>query len=58
MLILEGYSITGLIQENSQFSLYKGIRKADGVNVIIKVCHSEQSNLSDLVALQHEYEIL
>src|SRR3990167_6691682 len=59
MLTLEGYTIKELSQQSGQFSLYKGIRNADKKAVVLKVCQSDRSaSLSDIVALQHEYEIL
>jgi diguanylate cyclase (GGDEF)-like protein len=59
MLTLEGYTIKELSQQSGQFSLYKGIRNADKKPVVLKVCQSDRSaSLSDIVALQHEYEIL
>src|SRR3990167_3678872 len=58
MFTLEGYTITKLLQQGGQLSIYNGIRNADKKNVVLKVCQSDQPNLADLVALQHEYEIL
>src|SRR3990167_3308536 len=59
MLTLEGYTIKELSQQSGQFSLYKGIRNADEMPVVLKVCQSDRSAaLSDIVAIQHEYEIL
>lgn len=58
MFMLDGYSISELVQQHGRFSIYKAQRNSDQLNVILKVCHSEKSNLSDLVALQHEYQIL
>src|SRR3990167_4793797 len=59
MFTLEGYTVNELFQQSGQFSIYKGIRSADKKPVILKVCQSERSApLSNIVALQHEYEIL
>src|SRR3990167_6214130 len=58
MFTLEGYTVQELFQQSGRFSLYKGIRNADKVPVVLKVCQSDRSAaLSDIVALQHEYEI-
>jgi diguanylate cyclase (GGDEF)-like protein len=58
MFTLEGYTVQELFQQSGQFSLYKGISNADKVPVVLKVCQSDRSAaLSDIVALQHEYEI-
>jgi diguanylate cyclase (GGDEF)-like protein len=58
MFTLEGYTVNELFQQSGQFSIYKGKRNADQKNVIFKICQSDQPNLADLVALQHEYVIL
>ena len=58
MLAIDGYSVGEMLFQSSQFAIYKGIRNFDQKKIILKVCRSGQPNLTDLVTLQHEYEIL
>ncbi len=58
MFALTGYSIHELIHQSGRFAIYKANRNSDQQKVILKVCRSDQSNLTDLVTLQHEYQIL
>lgn len=58
MLALENYSIGERLYQGRRFEIYKGHRESDQQKVILKVCHSALPNFMDLVALQHEYQIL
>ncbi|KTD11120.1 inner membrane protein [Legionella gratiana] len=58
MIDIKGYKIHKIIKHATQYSLYKGTRESDQKKVIFKVCHSTQSNFTDLVAIYHEYQIL
>ncbi len=58
MLDIKGYTILGKIFQGKRYSIYRGKCKLNQKKVILKVCRSEQPNLTDLAKLHHEYQIL
>lgn len=59
MLIdLPNYTIYETIHERGQTIIYRGKRKIDNVNVIIKTLKKQSSNQKRVSRLAHEYEIL
>lgn len=55
---IKGYKIYKIIEHTKHYSLYAGMRVSDKKKLIFKICHSTQSNFTDLVAIYHEYQIL
>ncbi|MCC6552383.1 MAG: AAA family ATPase [Polyangiaceae bacterium] len=51
------YTITGTLHEGQRTRLLRGIRRADGLPVILKVLDPRRSRPRDLERLKHEYAI-
>lgn len=58
MHALEEYSIGERLYQSKRFEIFKGYKKSDQQKVILKICNTNPLHLVDLVALQHEYQIL
>ncbi|MCT7984892.1 AAA family ATPase [Laspinema sp. A4] len=57
MIELSGYQIAEEIYRNSKRVVYRGMREADGLPVILKALGTEYPSPTDIVQLHHEYEI-
>ena len=57
MIELNGYQIREEIYRNSRRVVYRGIREADGLPVILKTLGTEYPSPTDIAQLHHEYEI-
>ncbi|AFY83491.1 PAS domain S-box protein [Oscillatoria acuminata] len=57
MMELRGYQIGKEIYRNSKRVVYRGIREADGLPVILKTLGTEYPSPMDIAQLHHEYEI-
>ncbi|MCT7984891.1 PAS domain S-box protein [Laspinema sp. A4] len=57
MIELTGYQIGEEIYRNSKRVVYRGIREADGLPVILKALGTEYPSSTDIAQLYHEYEI-
>lgn len=52
-----GYQIIQPVQTGIKNVIYRGIRKKDGVQVILKTLSAEFPSLEDITRLRHEYKI-
>ncbi len=57
MIELSGYQIGAEIYRNSKRVVYRGIREADRLPVILKALGTEYPSPADIAQLHHEYEI-
>ncbi|AFY83492.1 AAA family ATPase [Oscillatoria acuminata] len=57
MIELSGYQIGEEIYRNSKRVVYRGIREADGLPVILKALGTEYPSPTDIAQLHHEYEM-
>jgi len=58
MITLPGYQIVESLKTNSQTTIYRGKRLADGTPLIFKSLSGEYPSPSAIARLKHEYEIL
>jgi PAS domain S-box-containing protein len=57
MIELSGYQIREELYRNSKRVVYRGIREADGLPVILKTLGTEYPSPTDIAQLHHEYEM-
>ena len=57
MLHLDQYIITETIHENGAVALYRGVRKRDGLPILIKALRAESPAPREIERLRHEFEI-
>ncbi|MFC1670773.1 AAA family ATPase [Spirochaetota bacterium] len=57
MINIEGYEITGKIYSNKRTNIFSGIRKDDGLTVVIKTQARELPLDTELKKINHDFEI-
>lgn len=58
MLNLPGYQVGALLFQSANTNIYRGIRKSDGLLIVLKTLGSGPSTPKRRARLRHEYEIL
>jgi len=56
--IIPGYKIAEKLHEGQQTIIYRGVKEADRIKVILKATKSSYPTLQEITRLRHEYNIL
>src|SRR5690349_19366953 len=54
---IKNYSLTDVVEEGSESSIYRGTKIDDGASVWIKILKNRYPSVSELARLRHAYEI-
>ncbi|MEO0534038.1 MAG: AAA family ATPase [Cyanobacteria bacterium P01_A01_bin.123] len=58
MLDLPNYAITDVIYRGPKVDVYRGVRQADNLPVVVKLLKDQYPDLNDIARLRHEYQLV